>query len=133
MSNDYKNNADNKKSAYIIGALIGILTTILTMFVFSALLLFFSVDRAYAAAFATISIALGAFVASFFTAKKLREKGYRTGIIIGAVVFVLITIVSFLLGNTFSLNTLFHFIIIIISSLVGGIMGVNANKTKKYI
>ena len=123
----------NKKSAYITGGIVGVLVSLVAMLVFSAALLFLNIDRAYAAPFATISIAIGSFVASRIAAKKIGDKGYVTGLIIGLVVFVLITVLSLVLGNSISLNTLFHFIIILLSSIVGGIMGVNADKHKKYI
>ena len=123
----------NKKSAYAVGAILGVTATILTMLIFSAVLLFFNIDRAYAAPFATISLAVGSFIASRYTAKKIGDKGYLVGLIIGVVVFVLITALSLILGNNLSLNTLFHFIIIMLSAVVGGIMGVNQDKHKKYI
>ena len=103
------------------------------MLLFSALLLFFNIDRAYATPFSTISVSGGCYIASYYVAKKLESKGYLYGIIIGAAVFVLITLISLIFGNNFSINTLFHFIIIIISSIIGGIMGVNFKKRIKYI
>lgn len=134
MSADFSTKViNNKKSAYLVGAVLGVLATLVTMLVFSAVLLFINIDRAYAVPFATISLAIGSFIASRYTAKKIEDKGYLIGIIIGLVVFVVITALSLILGNGFSLNTLFHFIIIMLSSLVGGIMGVNSNKHKKYI
>lgn len=133
MSDKFNKNADNKKSAYIIGGVIGVLATLAAMLVFSALLLFLNIDRTYAAPFATISVAVGGFISSYFAAKKIGDKGYLTGLIIGTVVFVVITVFSLIMGNSLSINTLFHFIIIILSSLVGGIMGVNGNRHKKYI
>ncbi len=127
-----KKGNSNKKSAYIMGGIIGVVITLVSMLVFSVILLLFDIDRAYAAPFATISISVGSFVTSFITAKKTGEKGYLTGIIIGSVVFIVITLFSLIMGNNLSLNTLFHFIIIMLSSIVGGIMGVN-KKSKKYI
>lgn len=123
----------NKKSAYIIGAVLGVFSTLITMLIFAAILLFFNIDRDYAVPFATISVAVGSLIASRITARKIGEKGYITGLIIGAVVFLIITVLSLIMGNSLSLNTLFHFIIIMLSSLVGGITGVNAQKGKKYI
>lgn len=123
----------NKKSAYIIGAVLGVFSTLITMLIFAAILLFFNIDRDYAVPFATISVAVGSLIASRITARKIGEKGYITGLIIGAVVFLIITVLSLIMGNSLSLNTLFHFIIIVLSSLVGGITGVNAQKGKKYI
>ena len=128
-----KKDTVNKKSAYIAGGIVGVLVLLVAMLVFSAVLLFLNIDRAYAAPFATISLAIGSFVASRIAAKKIGDKGYVTGLIIGLVVFVLITVLSLVLGNSISLNTLFHFIIILLSSIVGGIMGVNADKHKRYI
>ena len=128
-----KKDTANKKSAYITGGILGVLVCILSMLIFAAVLLFLNIDRAYAVPFATISVALGSFIASRKTAKKIGDKGYITGLIIGAVVFAVITALSLILGNSLSLNTLFHFIIIMLSSIVGGITGVNTDKHKKYI
>ncbi|MBQ8740110.1 MAG: TIGR04086 family membrane protein [Clostridia bacterium] len=134
MSGEFsKKDNVNKKSAYLWGAIIGVLATVAAMLVFSAVLLFLNIDRAYAAPFATISVAIGCFCAGRHTAKKIGDKGYLIGLIIGAVVFVVITALSLIMGNSLSLNTLFHFIIMMLASIVGGIMGVNRNKHKKYI
>lgn len=128
-----KKDTVNKKSAYLLGAILGVLSTLVAMLGFSAVILFFNVDRAYATPFATISLSLGSFVASNITAKKIGDKGYIVGLIIGLTVFVLITVLSLIMGGGFSLNTLFHFIIVTLSSLVGGITGVNGKSRKKYI
>jgi len=127
-----KKDNTNKKIAYILGGVVGLLITLFSMLCFSALLLFFNIERAYAVPFATISVGLGSFFASRITSKKIGDKGYIIGLIIGALVFVLITVVSLAFGNGLTLNTLFHFIIIMLSSVVGGISGVNT-KPKKYI
>ena len=104
------------------------------MLLFSAVLLFLNLSRAYAQPFATVSIALGCFCAAYYTAKKIGDRGYIIGFVIGIAVFLLITVLSIMIKRTgLNLNTLFHFIIITLSSLVGGIVGVNRDKSKKYI
>lgn len=134
MSDEFaKKESVNKKTAYLTGIILGIVFSLISMLCFAAVLLLFNIDRAYAAPFATISVAIGCFVASQHTAKKIGDKGYIIGLIIGIIVFVIITIISLFAGNSFSLNTLFHFIIMVLSSIVGGIIGVNKNKHKKYI
>ena len=134
MSADFsKKDTVNKKSAYLVGAIFGMLGTFAAMLIFAAVLLFFNIDRAYATPFATIILAVGSFIASRYTAKKIGDKGYLIGIIIGAVLFVFITALSLIVGNSLSLNTFFHFVIIMLSSIVGGIMGVNKDKHKKFI
>ncbi len=123
----------NKRSAYLLGALLGVLSALASMMIFAVALLLLDIDRAYAAPFATLSLAIGSFFASRKTSKIIGDKGYITGLIVGLTVFVMITLLSLVMGNGFSINTLFHFIIVTLSSLVGGIMGVNGKKRKKYI
>ena len=123
----------NKHSIYILGGAIGVLTIIVTMLMFAAVILIFNIDRNYAVPFATISLAVGCFVAGRIIAKKIGDKGYLVGAIVGSVVFVVITILSLILGNKLSLNTLFHFVIVMLASISGGIVGVNSNRHKKYI
>lgn len=128
-----KKDGANKTSIYLRGVIIGVAVCLLVMLLFSAILLFFNIDRAYAALFATISVAVGCYIASLYTAKQIGNKGFVTGAIIGAAVFLLITVLSLIIGNGLSLNTLFHFIIMMLSSVIGGIIGVNKQKHKKYI
>ena len=124
---------NNKKIAYIKGGIIGVLSSLAAMLIFAAILFIFNVDRKYSVPFATMSVAVGSYIASRFTAKKIGDKGYIIGLVLGSVIFVVITLISFVFGNGLSINTLFHFIIIMLSSLVGGITGVNKDKHKKYI
>lgn len=128
-----KKDNSNKKTVYLYSAILGLISTFISMMFFAAVLLFFNIDRTYSVPFATVSLAVGSFVASRFAAKKIGEKGYITGLVMGFVVFAIITVISLMFGNGFSLNTLFHFIIILLSALTGGIVGVNTNKHKKYI
>ena len=132
MSDDLLKNTGNKKSAYVLGGIIGLVISLAAMLLFATVLLFFGIDRAYAAPFATISVGAGSFFASKVAARKIGDKGYLTGLIVGMITFALITAVSLILGNGLSLNTLFHFVIIMLASVSGGILGVN-KKQKKYI
>ena len=88
----------------------------------------------YASVFATVSVGAGAFTASFFLAGKTGSKGWLAGMIVGGVTFLVITAVSLIINqNGASFNTLFHFIIIMLASVIGGIAGVNKATNKKYI
>lgn len=128
-----KKDAVNKKSAYIKGGILGVLSSLAAMLVFALVLLIFNIDRAYAAPFATISVAFGSFIASRSVAKAIGDKGYLNGMIMGIIVFTVITAISLFFGSGLTINTIFHFIIILLSSLAGGIVGVNSKKHKKLI
>ncbi len=124
----------NNKKFYLWGAIFGVILTLVVMLGFSAILLFGNIDRSFATPFATVSVAVGCFMAAFYTSNKIKDKGYVIGLIVGGITFAVITILSLIFGkNGLSVNTLFHFVIIMLSSLAGGIVGVNSKKSKKYI
>ncbi len=124
---------ENKKTDILLGAIIGIVTFALFVFIFAGVMLIFKIDRAYAAVFATLSVASGGFASSFYTAKRFKEKGYLIGIVTGFIYFAVVCIVSAIVCKTgFSGNTVFHLLIILLSSVIGGIAGV-AGHNKKLI
>lgn len=135
MNNGYMNPDIKKKSGIFLKALIiGILVTLLTMLGFAAIMLLFSVNQNYSVVLATISVAIGSFAAAFYTAKKFNNKGYKIGFLAGLFTFIIVTAVSLIISkNAVTYNTFFHFVIIVIASLLGGILGVNFKKDKKYI
>ncbi len=135
MSADFfKKDTVVKKKAYLFGALWGVAATVVSMLLLAFALLITGIDRAYSAPFATISLAIGSLVSSRYTAKKIGDKGYIIGFVIGSVVFILITLLSLIIGeNGLSINTLFHFVVVMLSALAGGISGVNAKAHKKFI
>lgn len=118
--------ADGKKSVYIISAVLAFAVSLFIMAVFAAVIYLLNIDRKYIPTFSTVSVAIGCMAASFFAARKICEKGYLIGLIIGSVCFCLITVLSLIMGSGgISLNSLFHFVTVVLSSIVGGIMGVN--------
>lgn len=134
MQNDFSDNLKKKLPIFLKGTIIGVVLTLVAMVLFAAVMLIFNLDRNLSVPFSTVSLAIGCFVAAMYTSKSVGEKGYLVGCIIGIVVFVLVTVLSLIItGDGFSYNTLFHFIIILLSSVSGGILGVNKTKKTKYI
>ncbi len=114
-------------------AITELVTVLLFISIFAAVMYFANIDKSLSPVFGTIAVSIGALVASFFTAKKVGCKGYLTGFIIGISTFIIVLIVSLIIDDGgITINTLFHFIIYVLSSLIGGITGVN-KKGKKYI
>lgn len=132
----YENGIKNKSllSLVITSSLIEIFVTLAAIFVFAAVMLFSELPTEYSTIFATASVALGSFLAAYYVAKKLSKRGFAVGLIVGGITFLIITLISiFTDKGSFTSNTLFHFIIIMLSSLIGGIIGVNKGLNKKYI
>ena len=124
----------NKYIIYLKGILLGVIVTAICVFVFAALMLLLKTGNRFAAPFATVSAAVGTFFAAAYTAKRMGRRGYINGLIIGIITFVIITVVSLIVDKGgLTMNTLFHFVIIILSSLIGGVVGVNFGRNKKFI
>ena len=135
MPKEFKGTGAPKKHLiYIKGMVVGLLATAACIVLFALIMLFFETGREFAAPFATVSVAAGTFLAALYTSRRIGDKGYLNGLIIGAATFGIVTLASLIISKEgLSLNTLFHFVIIVLSSLMGGILGVNWRKNRKYI
>lgn len=119
---------------YILGFVIGIVVTAVFITLFAVIMYLSGSAFKYAPVFATVSVAIGSLTAAFFTAKKRGSHGLIIGAVIGGITFILITLISLIINRGgVTVNTLFHFIIIMLSSLIGGVIGVNKGKSHKYI
>lgn len=117
----------------ILGAIVFIITGFAAILLFAALIFFTEIGERLAPLFATLSVATGIFVSSYFIAKQTAKKGFLIGAIVGFTVFILTAIISFIVDDgAVTSNTLFHLVIFILSGLIGGIIGVNKPK-KKYL
>lgn len=134
MKNDLsKQSGLSRVSVFIKGFIIEVLAAAVLITAFAFIIYITENGYKYAALFATVSVAAGAFLASFYMAKKINTNGWLIGLAAGAATFLVITAVSLIISHgSFTYNTLFHFVIIVLASLIGGILGVNKN-TRKYI
>ena len=111
-----------------------LLSTALSMLLFAAVLYFLEGGYEYSPLFASISLGIGCFLASLYAAKKIGQKGLLVGSIIGGITFIIITLVSLMASkDIFTLNTLFKLIILMLSSFIGGVLGVNSKQNQKDI
>lgn len=122
-----------KITSYLVTAIIQIAVILLSISIFALIMNFAEIDYKYSPVFGSISMGLSALAGSFYLAKAKGNKGYLTGLIIGGITFFIVTLVGMIINDGgITINTLFHFIIIILAAITGGITGVNKN-SKKYI
>lgn len=126
-----------KKSDYIFILkiiIIEAITMFVGIFMFSAVLYFLEGGFEFAPLFATISLGLGCFAASFYASKKIGQKGFMVGAAIGGITFIIITLLSLMASkDVFTLNTFFKLIILMLLSFIGGVLGVNSKQNQKFI
>lgn len=135
MKKDFsKSGLDRNYSVYVKGLIIEVTVTALFVLLFAFIMYVSENFYQYASVFATISISVGTFFGSMYIARKIGNKGYLIGAITGGGTFLLVTLISLILdSNGITYNTVFHFIIIMLSALIGGIIGVNRKNNRKYI
>ncbi|MEE0808895.1 MAG: TIGR04086 family membrane protein [Acutalibacteraceae bacterium] len=133
MFKGLKKNNDKLVPIFIKGIVLGVLVNILLLLIFAAVILLADIDRAFAQPLSSIALGVGGFVAAIYTAKKIGGKGYLVGLIIGLLSFVVVTLIGLIINkNGLTKASVFRFIISFLSSVIGGIIGVN-KKTQKYI
>ena len=134
MYKDLSNKGNAKYVLYIKGGLLGVAVTTAFVLLFSLVLNFLELSKNLAPLFGTLSVAFGALTSAFYIARKKGNRGLLTGAIIGGITFILVTLISLIADKgSVTSNTLFHFVIFMLSSLIGGVLGVNKKKNEKYI
>lgn len=107
--------------------------TALSVFAFAVLAYLLPDLLAYSALLATLAVALGAFAASFYLSSRAGKKGWLCGLAVGAAVFALLTLLALIINHGgFTSNTVFRLVIVMLSSEIGGIIGVG-RRDRKYI
>ena len=69
------------------------------------------------------------FIGGFYIGKNSNNKGYLEGLKLGSIFSIFLLIFNFLaLSNSFKLKYLLFYLIIIVSSILGSMIGININK-----
>ena len=117
----------------IISVLIQTAVTFILVAVFALIINLADLDYKYAPVFGSVAVGLGSLAGAMHHSAKKKSKGYLIGLAFGGATFSIVTLIGLILnGGGLTSNTLFHFVIIMLSSLSGGIIGVNKGR-KKYI
>lgn len=123
----------SKNKYFIIGIIISFLATALMILVMSFLIYFTDMNADVISTLSAVCLAVGSFTGAIFTAKKKKSQGLLNGLIISFISFIIILLVSLILGGkAFSVISLLHGVIVLLSGGIGGILGVNS-KQKQLI
>ena len=117
----------------IISVLLQMAVTLILVAVFALIINLTDIDYKYAPVFGSVAVGFGSLAGAMRHSAKKKSKGYLIGLAFGGATLLIVTLIGLILnGGGLTSNTLFHFIIIMLSSLSGGILGVNMGG-KKYI
>lgn len=118
----------------IIGLIVGSVVTAVVLLIMAFVLTLWDFSPAAAAPMSSVAVAIGSFVAGNLAARLYRRRGLFLGLLTGLFLFMIITLISLAVNSSgFSLYTVIRFFIVVLSSVIGGIMGVNTGNRKKII
>lgn len=117
---------------YLLFLLLSVFLIFISLALFSAITLLFNIDKKVIPLFSVLSLCLGSFVGAFLSGKTFGSKALIVGGINGILLYVLVSITAVIInGGKITLSSLFNLLIILLSSVIGAIFGVNsANKRK---
>ena len=108
---------------YIIG------TILISTFIITILNYFNIISDKVISIFKILITILSLFIGGFYIGKRSNNKGYLEGLKLGLIFSIFLLIFNFLaLSNSFKLKYLLFYLIIIISSILGSMIGINRRK-----
>lgn len=127
-------NTPSKPTVFAIGVGIALGVTAIMLLAFALLLTVATLPKAAAVPLSSIALGTGALFGARYSAKKLKQKGYLCGVIVGTVIFLISTIVAIILnGLNFTSLTPLRFIIAVLMGMIGGISGINQKSSRSLI
>ena len=112
---------------YLIAIFSFAISIVLFLIIVSLIFAYTNIDDRYIDSAIFLSMAISAFISSFFLCKKIKKKGIIHGVLVNIFCVLILFIISCILYHQFSItNTLVIYIgICSLTGLVGGILGVN--------
>jgi len=124
-----KVNESNSNSIIRIfkGSLFSIVTTLILLMIFAALLTYTNINENTMPTVVIIVTALSILIGSQIVTSKIKKNGIINGMLVGIIYILLLYIISSIVTKNFALNN--YAIIMIVTSIItgglGGIIGVN--------
>ena len=133
MKKNIKFSEKSKYFDFIISGIIGLIFGVASIIIFAVIINLTGKGLQFSTLFATISVAVACLATSFFMSFKTEIKGIIIGISVGIGYSVIVLLISLITDKgALTYNTLFHFVIWCLASLIGGVLGANKRISHKY-
>ncbi|MCL2056329.1 MAG: TIGR04086 family membrane protein [Oscillospiraceae bacterium] len=114
-----------------VSAVCGIIVCALLMLVMSIVITTQDVPHSAIEPMAVFAVSAGALAAGYLCARAMRSGGLVHGGACGLVITLIVLIAGLSAGNSLGVPALFRIIFIMLSSMMGGVIGVNTRRRKK--
>ena len=134
MKEQIKYNLAEKMVIYAISIVGGILLITVVLLAAAALCLATDMAESLSTLVSGMCLGLGAMFSGFLASKKIKYSGLINGMFCGLIIYLVVFIFSlFLSENGFTIISLSHFLISVVSAAIGGILGVNASQKRRMV
>lgn len=135
MKKSYSVTTDySKPTVFAIGTAIAVIVAVVVIVLFAGVMTVVDIPKSYAFPLSSIAMGVGSFFGARYSAKKLKEKGYLCGVVVGLILFFIGTMVGlFVNGVQFTALTPLRAIISILMGMIGGITGINSSSTRSLV
>lgn len=120
-------NVNNNVVTILKGSVISLITTIILLFILSAVLTYTNISENIISPVIIVITAISILFGSQITTRKIKKNGILNGGIIGVIYIITLYLLSSIISGNFAVNT--YSIVMIITSMVagmfGGVIGVN--------
>lgn len=120
-------NVNNNIVTILKGSVISLITTIILLFILSAVLTYTNISENIISPVIIVITAISILFGSQITTRKIKKNGILNGGIIGVIYIITLYLLSSIISGNFAVNT--YSIVMIITSMVagmfGGVIGVN--------
>ena len=116
----------------LVGTVAGVITAVAVMLLCALAVSCFSLPVAAMRAMAILTVAAGGFAGGYGAARIFRKRGLLIGVTVGVFLALILTVAGVLFTKEApAMQSLSKFAILIVSAMIGGILGVNAKSKRR--
>ena len=128
------NPKSSKPTAITLGLLLSMVVSVAALLLSALILTLGDFSESIALPLSSLSLGLGSFFGSRYTAKRIQEKGYLCGIINSGILFLVTMIIGIILnGFSFTAVSVVRLITVMLLGLIGGITGINSGSGDRLV
>lgn len=93
--------------------------------IFVSIMYYFFFNEKVVSILSLIYMVIVFFIFGFKSSKKIDKGGYKMGLKIGIIFTIILVLINIIIYHNFHLSNLIYYLILILASTIGGMMGIN--------
>lgn len=117
----------------LVGMLVGLATSLVMLLIFSFIMTIKDIPQGIVPTLSAAAVAIGSFAGGMSGAKLHKKAGFAIGIVVGICMYLLLMLTGLAMnGEGFGASSAVKLVISFASGGIGGIIGVNTRKSRRF-